>query len=701
MIKIASLRSGGKLGLLDYVLTAIGSALAVYSGGMSVDKPSIGLFCGGLILIGTLFSYLVRTVYGSSKMVGIDGFLYAGAALATVIFSPALSGMLPDGGFAPSMGSAGSLCWMLVLGSFLSWRDSTLLFQAIPGIALFGLVGCYDTYAYVVFAFYAFLICLCTRFARAHGREMLRRAAESGYFDRAGIKFDVNAPEQSAELYDAVRAGAWRWVAGPEWALLSALAIVFVSLLGAPVIQSSVQGVAGFAKISNPSFRRPTSSAVVQGPDPSGQALIGQGPITTMTGDPVLEAKMDHLRYLRLHAFTRYTGNGWKTRPDADRAGAEKIATMAVDQMSDPVEVPFEVNSRVPTRSLALPSEVEISTLSDTRLQMSPDGGFQSQSTIDVGQNITGNLVETQHPETARSAVREVPSLLSDCVGDDGLSSDVAQLADSVARNQPDDRAKADAIMQTIADHAQYNANSSATPAHLDAVSYFLFTSHQGYCDLFASSMVLMARHVGIPARYATGYLPDATNSIDGIFVARDRDYHAWAELFFKGAGWVVYDPTSIAQIAPGGQIITRSHDDLMHDVWLPMALQGGAFILVVGAIGLLAASRIQFKRRPKEPRSEIEQTYVSFARELRRATGRRRLLNETPSEYVIQTRPMLNGSYEAAEKLTRAFEVALYAPHQATEETVATLQADLRKFKKLVREKKSPEAEKESSKSL
>src|SRR5471030_1778248 len=109
---------------------------------------------------------------------------YSAAIIAAIFESNELRLIMPEGGFPREMVAAGWLSWMLILGSFATWQDSTLLFQAIPALALFGLIGCYDTFRGVTLAFFAFLICLATLFARAHGREMLRKASESGYFTR-------------------------------------------------------------------------------------------------------------------------------------------------------------------------------------------------------------------------------------------------------------------------------------------------------------------------------------------------------------------------------------------------------------------------------------------------------------------------------------------------------------------------------------
>jgi transglutaminase-like putative cysteine protease len=662
--------------------------LAVYSAGMSIESPAIGYFCSALILLGTIFSYSIRTLIGGSKLVKIDGLLYAVAATCSIVFAPTLITFMPDNGFPLTMAAAGGLCWMLVFGSFLSWRDGTLLFQAVPNIAIFGLVGCYDTYRNVVFAFFGFLICLCTCFARANGREMLRRAAESGYFDRAGIKFDPNEPEQSAELFDAVRRGPWRWVAGPEWALASALAIVAVSLLGAPVIQSSVQGVAGFAAIKMPTGKRHSNSAsVTAGPDSSGSTGVGQGPITNMTGQPVFEAHLDHARYMRMHTYLDYNSSRWRSDTAGGTANALKLLDFAIDSIKEPKVFQFSVTPRQSTRSFALPGDVDVVSLSDSRVGVAPDGGYEGLIPLDSGQTLSGQAVESVKPNAGRSKLEKIPEVLEPYVEPTNVPPSVADFADRATAGLPDDRAKADALMAAIGKQAQYNANVAATPPGKDAVENFLFTEHQGYCDLFASSMVLAARSVGIPARYVTGYLPDETSSLSGLYVVRDTDYHAWAELFFKDVGWVIYDPTTVAQVAEGGELKINSKTESIGTATISRLIDLGIIVLVLGSVVLLVRSKWRPRDKTRERRTELEQTYVSFAKAIRAATGRRRLLSETPSEYLAATLPSLNGASELATSLTEKFDAALYSRSETTPETVTELRSDLKKLKKLLQD--------------
>ena len=103
---------------------------------------------------------------------------------------------------------------------------------------------------------------------------------------------------------------------------------------------------------------------------------------------------------------------------------------------------------------------------------------------------------------------------------------------------------------------ATYNLKVESTPRGQDFVEYFLFESHEGYCAHFASAAVLMLRYLGVPARYATGYSVSASefSGMAGgeyMAVVRDRQAHAWAEVYLDGVGWIPVEVTPGAEAFP------------------------------------------------------------------------------------------------------------------------------------------------------
>lgn len=78
----------------------------------------------------------------------------------------------------------------------------------------------------------------------------------------------------------------------------------------------------------------------------------------------------------------------------------------------------------------------------------------------------------------------------------------------------------------------------------------FWFDRKEGFCEHIASSFVVLMRAMNIPARIVTGYQGGEFNRVDGFWVVRQSDAHAWTEVWQAGLGWVRVDPTSA--VAPG-----------------------------------------------------------------------------------------------------------------------------------------------------
>lgn len=78
----------------------------------------------------------------------------------------------------------------------------------------------------------------------------------------------------------------------------------------------------------------------------------------------------------------------------------------------------------------------------------------------------------------------------------------------------------------------------------------FWFDRKMGFCEHIASAFVVLMRAMDVPARIVTGYQGGELNSVDGFWVLRQSDAHAWTEVWQAGAGWVRVDPTSA--VSPG-----------------------------------------------------------------------------------------------------------------------------------------------------
>ena len=89
-----------------------------------------------------------------------------------------------------------------------------------------------------------------------------------------------------------------------------------------------------------------------------------------------------------------------------------------------------------------------------------------------------------------------------------------------------------------------YSQDIEAPPRDADGVDFFLFETQTGYSDYFASSMVVLLRAAGVPARLAAGYAPGELDPENNVRVIRDFDSHGWVQVFFPDYGWIDFEPT-------------------------------------------------------------------------------------------------------------------------------------------------------------
>jgi transglutaminase-like putative cysteine protease len=88
---------------------------------------------------------------------------------------------------------------------------------------------------------------------------------------------------------------------------------------------------------------------------------------------------------------------------------------------------------------------------------------------------------------------------------------------------------------------------SNHPPVIKPALVGFVTTTHAGYCQYFAGAMALMLRYLGIPARVAVGFAGGTYDPTQHVWNISDREAHAWVEVWFKGYGWLPFDPTPTA----------------------------------------------------------------------------------------------------------------------------------------------------------
>jgi hypothetical protein len=146
--------------------------------------------------------------------------------------------------------------------------------------------------------------------------------------------------------------------------------------------------------------------------------------------------------------------------------------------------------------------------------------------------------------------LRAAPAEYSDTIRDrylwlpGSVPERVLRLAGEITRGQttPYDKAKA---IEAYLRRYPYDLDVPAPPPDRDVADYFLFELRKGYCDYYATAMVVLARARGLPARFVSGYAPGDYDAANAQYVIRELHAHSWPEIYFPGIGWIEFEPTA------------------------------------------------------------------------------------------------------------------------------------------------------------
>jgi len=106
------------------------------------------------------------------------------------------------------------------------------------------------------------------------------------------------------------------------------------------------------------------------------------------------------------------------------------------------------------------------------------------------------------------------------------------------------DLAIAERIKKRLEEDYSYSLEFHDADPSRDGVEDFLFHLKQGHCEYFASALTVMCRHLGVQARLAAGFRVDSVNLNGDSSIVREKDAHAWAEVYTHSTDWIVVDPS-------------------------------------------------------------------------------------------------------------------------------------------------------------
>jgi len=234
--------------------------------------------------------------------------------------------------------------------------------------------------------------------------------------------------------------------------------------------------------------------------------------------------------YWRVTVFNQVQGNSWSRNPVVPLevsipSGASVSQTITVE----------------PSASRLLISLDTAAEISLPRLKVAPDAVFEnlrsfSRRTSYTARSFTGGILTGSVP-IRRAFYLTLP---------EKLSPGIRQLAARIRQEGRSDAERLERAEQHFL-NGGYRYSRVGLPTGLDALDQFLFVSKQGHCEFFASSLAILLRAAGVPARLVGGYLGGEYNELGGYYLVSEDRAHVWVEAYVEGKGWVRTDPSRFA----------------------------------------------------------------------------------------------------------------------------------------------------------
>jgi transglutaminase-like putative cysteine protease len=232
-------------------------------------------------------------------------------------------------------------------------------------------------------------------------------------------------------------------------------------------------------------------------------------------------------------------------------------------------------------------------------------------------------------------------------------------LARSVTADDTTNYDRVQSLIAWIGAHTRYSTDIPPLPAGADTVDEFLFGNRVGFCEQISTSLAVMLRSLGIPAREAVGFVPGSYNPITDLYQVRADDAHAWVQVWFPGFGWQNFDPTAVVPLANPAPGATALGDVGAALARIPLA----AVAAVLIGLTVVAVVAIAVRRRRTRPSTWAERVARSAERAGRRAREPRRP-TESLVEYAATLDRLTGDGSMVWHRLASAVEASAYGRH-------------------------------------
>jgi len=171
------------------------------------------------------------------------------------------------------------------------------------------------------------------------------------------------------------------------------------------------------------------------------------------------------------------------------------------------------------------------------------------------------------YPNTIRDVYLQVP---------DSITPQTLELAAELVSGHDNVFDKAIAVRDYLRANIAYNDQISAPPQESEPIHYILFEGKEAYCNYYASSMAIMLRSQGIPARVVGGFSQGIFNQEFNFYRVKASNAHSWVEVYFPAFGWIQFEPTASIPVVDRSVPITNPGDAFSDDEGASDSPEGG-----------------------------------------------------------------------------------------------------------------------------
>ena len=331
---------------------------------------------------------------------------------------------------------------------------------------------------------------------------------------------------------------------------------------------------------------------------------------SSLTPKLVMRVRSQAEGFWRVMAFDHYTGQGWEvSRNEATQTldrpfYSYKFFLPKPDTIARHREVvqTFTIVSDLPN---LIPALYQADDLYFPTRQVAVDTEGALRSPVPLSEGTTYTVI-SEVPYRDRSLLREAPTTYPGAirrhylqVPEDSAPAIRQRTEELLAKSpnpltQPYEQALY--LAQTLKQQYRLQPDLPFLETSEDLAQSFLFTYQGGYPDHFATTLTIMLRSIGIPARLVVGFAPGEFNPFTGLYLVKNTDAYAMTEVFFPGYGWFAFDPI------PGHEVIPPALEEsytfstikrlwLWVAGWLPTPLKGildQVLLLIGGLLGVI-----------------------------------------------------------------------------------------------------------------